>query len=83
MAAAFDRSYAGSSEWAWAVTPGAGVGKPFRRLYIGGTGNVEILLSDGATTVVYSAVPVGTYIRVQGVNVLSAGTTATLIVAES
>jgi len=53
---------------------------PLRRLYVGGTGDVAIRTLQG-DTVTLSAVPVGT--RIEGIaisRVMSANTTATLLV---
>ena len=47
-------------------------------LYVGGTGDVNVVLQDN-TTVLFSAVPVGTIIPVAARRVQSASTTATLI----
>lgn len=52
----------------------------FRRLYVGGTGNVEIKGLDG-NTFVLTAVPVGTQLDIAGLAVMKASTTATLMVA--
>jgi hypothetical protein len=52
-----------------------------KRLWIGGVGDVNLITVKG-TTVKYSAVPAGTYLRVRATQVLATGTTATNIVAE-
>jgi hypothetical protein len=49
-----------------------------KALYIGGTGNVAVTLVDD-TSVVFSAVPVGSILPVNVKKVLATGTTATLI----
>lgn len=49
-------------------------------LYVGGTGNVNVVTELG-TTVLFSAVPVGTFIPLRVTKVMSTSTTATLIVA--
>ncbi len=53
----------------------------FKRLYIGGTGDVAIQHSDALDSVVtYRAVPAGFYLDVAGCRVMSTNTTATNIV---
>lgn len=51
----------------------------FDALYIGGVGDVAIQHVAG-TSVTYVAVPAGTVLPVQGVRVMSTGTSATSIV---
>ena len=53
----------------------------FSALYIGGAGNVAVGLMDGSTTLLFTAVPVGTILPIQGQRVMSTNTTATLIIA--
>jgi len=53
---------------------------PIVGLYVGGTGHVACKNWEG-DTVLFSAVPVGTYIRGTFKAVLNSGTTASLIVA--
>lgn len=50
-----------------------------RALYIGGTGHLTSLDADG-TSVVISAIPVGTILPIRPTRIMSTGTTATLIV---
>lgn len=52
-----------------------------RGLYVGGTGDVAVVTRDRASSVVFSAVPVGTILPIEAAQVLSTGTTATLILA--
>ena len=68
-----------------AVTPADNTSNPFAGLYVGGAGDVTVMMrnGDGAgnlTAVLFKAVPVGTIlpIAIQGVN--STGTTATNLV---
>lgn len=56
--------------------------RPFRALYVGGIGDVTVVLLDGATCL-FSAVPVGSIIPVQGKRVNATATTATLMVGFS
>lgn len=51
-----------------------------RAIYIGGAGNVTATLASGVD-VLFTAVPVGTTLRVRADKVKSTGTTATAIVA--
>lgn len=65
---------------AWAVTPGSSaLARPARALWIGTTGDVEVITAGG-TTVIFTNVPVG-FLAVRCTHVLSANTTATGIVA--
>lgn len=51
-------------------------------LYIGGTGNISVITAGG-DTVLFSAIPAGTFLPVLVSRVRSTTTTATLIVALS
>ena len=51
-----------------------------RAIYVGGTGDVAVKMADGGTAT-FSAVPVGTVLPIQVSQVLSTGTTATLMLA--
>lgn len=51
-----------------------------RALYVGGTGDVAVRMLDGSTPI-FKAVPVGTILNIQFDQVLSTGTSATLMVA--
>lgn len=53
-----------------------------RAIYVGGTGDVAVSSDASTTAVVFSAVPVGTTLRIgldQG-RLMSTGTTATLLI---
>lgn len=54
----------------------------YKGLYIGGTGNIAVIPSEGSGSVVFNAVPVG-FFPVAVKRVLATGTTATNIVALS
>ena len=64
------------------VTPGASAltDGPTRAVYVGGTGDLNVTFRDG-TTLLLSAVQAGTVLPIQVTHILSASTTATLIVA--
>lgn len=66
------------------VTPsdGTDLPRPIRALYVGGVGDVTGVLLDGST-VLFSAVPVGTILPVQFKRVNATATTATLLVGLS
>jgi hypothetical protein len=53
---------------------------PTRGLYVGGAGNVEVIMQRG-DTVVFSGVPAGTILPVRVTRVKSTNTTATTILA--
>jgi hypothetical protein len=52
-----------------------------RGIYVGGTGDLTVVGGDGATTVTFKAVPVGTVLNISPSKVKATGTTATLLVA--
>lgn len=53
---------------------------PTRAIYVGGAGDVAVTMADG-TTGTFSAVVAGSVLPIQVTQVLSTGTTATLILA--
>lgn len=67
-----------------AITPTNGADLAFRTtaIWVGGAGNLALVLSSG-DTVTFTAVPAGTLIRVRADQVPSTGTTATNLVALS
>jgi hypothetical protein len=66
------------------VVPSDTVDLPFatRSLYIGGAGDVTVMLARASASVTYKAVPVGTRLNVSATRVYATGTTATFILAE-
>lgn len=52
-----------------------------RGLYIGGAGDVAVIMAGDTAAVTFSAVPVGTFMPVQVTKVMSTNTTATLMLA--
>lgn len=71
----------GQYQSAEAVTPSDTTRIAFDGLYIGGAGAVAIKTDDNATAVTLAAVPVGTILRIRGIQVMLTNTTATNIVA--
>ena len=71
-----------SAAGAVAVTPSDSTALDFRALWVGGAGNVAVRTRNGQT-VTFSGVAAGTVLPVQGDRVMSASTTATLILALS
>ena len=70
-----------SAHSAFVVTPSDATIIPATRgLYVGGTGNLSVVMAEDGNTVLFSAVPAGSILPIQVVQVLAA-TTATLIVA--
>ena len=68
------------AKYGQAVTPSDSTTlTPTRALYVGGTGDVAVVMADGVT-LTFTAVPAG-ILPVQVVKVLATGTTATNIVA--
>jgi len=69
-----------------AVTPsdvatGDATARIFDALYIGGAGDVAVVMAGSGNSVVFKAPPIGTVLRVRGMRVAATGTTATLLVA--
>lgn len=52
-----------------------------RGLYIGGTGDVAVIMAGDTAAVTFSAAPVGVILPLQVTKVMSTNTTATLILA--
>jgi len=65
------------------VTPNddADLATPCRALYVGGAGNVEVIMADGGTAVVFSGVAAGTVLPIRVQRVKAGSTTAPLILA--
>lgn len=53
---------------------------PFRGVYVGGTGNLAVLMAGDTVAVTFQAVPAGSLLPICVSKILSTGTTATLIV---
>lgn len=62
-----------------AVTPSDSTDLRFKRLYVGGAGNVVLKPAIDATAITFPSVPAGAFLEVSGVRVMAA-TTATNIV---
>ena len=71
-----------SAHSAFVVTPSDATILPVTRaLYVGGGGNINVVMAEDDNTVLFTAVPQGTILPIQVTQVLSTSTTATLIVA--
>lgn len=84
MADAVDVTQSGLGEpavYAVAVTPSddTDLANVSRALYVGGAGDVEVIMLGGRATVVFSAVPAGTILPIRVCRVKDGNTTATLI----
>ena len=59
----------------------ASVTTPHTALYVGGAGDLNVILAnDGTTETLFKAVPVGTILPIQIKKLMSTSTTATLVV---
>lgn len=80
---AYDGRQTSSSPWrrAFAVTPddGADLANVSRGLYVGGAGNVSVILADDNSPVTFVGVSAGTMLPVWVKRVRATGTTATSI----
>ena len=71
-----------SAHSAFVVTPSDATILPVTRgLYVGGTGDLSVVMAEDQNTVIFSAVPAGTILPIQVTQVFATNTTATLIVA--
>lgn len=71
-----------SAEQGAAITPADGADLPAgkcRAIYVGGAGDITVTL--GGASVVFKAVPVGTFLWIAPTRVFATGTTATLMLA--
>lgn len=71
-----------SATKAWAITPndGADLDLITRALYVGGAGDVSVILRDDSGAVTLVAVPAGSLLPIRVKRVRATGTTATSIV---
>jgi hypothetical protein len=74
---------ANAAEYAAAVTPSDFVNfsSATRGLYVGGAGNVVVVMASDGAAVTFTGVPAGTFLPVRAIRVNNASTTATSIVA--
>lgn len=69
---------------AFAVTPNnsTDLAVSSRAIYVGGAGNMQVsMVGDGANTVIFTAIPAGSYLPLRVARVWAGNTTATSIVA--
>lgn len=69
-----------------AITKSDTVDQPYKAIWVGGTGNVTVLMinaTDDTQTVTFTAVPAGTLLPIQVRRVMSTSTTATLMIGLS
>lgn len=72
----------GPGRRAVAVTPAdSDLTEATRAVWVGGAGNLAVLMVEDSTPVVFSGVPAGTLLPLQCSQIRSTSTTATLIVA--
>ena len=65
-----------------AVTAGTAFARACRCLYVGGAGNLTVVMNDAAgTNLTFSSVPAGTFLPVSCTQVISSGLTASNILA--
>lgn len=62
-----------------AVTPSDTTDLTFKRLYVGGTGNVVVKNAVDGAAVTFSAVPAGAHLDVSGGRVMAATTATNLV----
>ncbi len=64
-----------------AITPtdNAPLAQPTRMIYVGGAGNLTVILTGMTTTITFTAVPAGTVLNIRASDVQATGTTATSI----
>lgn len=51
-----------------------------RAVYVGGVGNLAVILKDDTTAVIFAGVPIGTLLPILVRRVLATGTTATSLI---
>lgn len=71
-----------SSISGFAITPNDGVdlATNTRGIYVGGAGNVAVILEDDTASVTFVAPPVGSVLPIRARRVLATGTTATNLI---
>lgn len=75
MSQRYENTYGGGA----AITPSDTIQQNYSGIYVGGAGNVAVVLESGAT-VTFTAPPVGTILPVRVQKVNATNTTATLLI---
>jgi len=66
-----------------AITPSDTVQQTYRGIYVGGAGDVAVVMEGGGAAVTFKAPPVGTLLPVRTSKVMATNTTATLLLGLS
>lgn len=66
-----------TSRHATVIVPNDTTAVRFKSVYVGGTGDLAVLMEGDTVSTVFKAVPVGTTLNIAVVKVLATGTTAT------
>lgn len=78
----FPSSLESPAKYAFAITPSDAddLAMNTRAIYVGGAGNLRVILAGDTTAVTFTAVPVGTVLNIRVKKVMSTSTTATALV---
>jgi hypothetical protein len=71
---------AGSFSSATAITTSDSATNSYDAIYVGGAGNVAVILAGDTAAVTFTAPPVGTTLRLKTSKVMATNTTATLLI---
>lgn len=66
-----------------AITTSDTVQQSYRAIYVGGAGDVAVVMEGGGAAVTFKAPPVGTILPVRTSKVMATNTTATLLIGLS
>lgn len=62
------------------ITPSDSAEVNCSAVYVGGTGNLTVIMRDDTATTLFSTIPAGTVLEIACAKIMSTGTTATTIV---